>query len=165
MATFNGTVKNRIDGLYEGTGDIVTPSQQIATAYDMVLANGVGANQANAFFADTRSLAGSGNETLDLFGGLTDFEGTTLNFIVIRELFIKSNSTSAGETFTLSSSFMELDVLSGTSPTAILGPSGIFHVQSPIDGFTVTNTSADSLTITNDAAGTVTYDIIIIGTK
>ena len=162
MATFIGTTKYRIDGEYTSSGDLTTPLEQLAIAKDQELGNGTGANQANAFFSDSDNLVGE-SVNLDLFGGLTDAFGTTLNFVKIRELVIHNLSTVSGEVLTLSGNFLTTDVLGGAAPTVIVEPKGHFRVSSPVDGYDVTNATADVITI-DSGSDTIAYDIIIIGT-
>lgn len=50
------------------------------------LASGTGANQADLIFHDTRTLAASNSEDLDLAGGLVDAFGNTLTFARIKAL-------------------------------------------------------------------------------
>ena len=133
--------------------------------------SGSGDYQVNAAWISLgRSLAAAG-ESHDLFGGLVDVYGTTLNFTAIKQLFIRSYATSAlgaaVRYLRLSGTFLDGDTnnlgpLGGASAVvAYLGPGGSFLWDSPIDGATCANGAKDVLTVTN--AATFTYDIIILG--
>jgi len=50
----------------------------------------------------------------------------------------------------------------GTGAEDVTGPSGVWHKRSPIDGFTVTNTTQDQLTI-DPGSATISYDLIVVG--
>lgn len=127
--------------------------------------SGSGANQVNAIFLSlARSLAAT-SESFDL-NTQTDVYGATINFATVKLLFIRNKSTTAGQYLRLSGNFLDGDVsnlgpLGGTSPVAYIGPGGEFLWNSPTDGATVTNTTADTITLTN--AATFTYDIVIAG--
>jgi hypothetical protein len=45
-----------------------------------------------------------------------------------------------------------------------IGPGGVYHVRDPIDGYTVTNTTAERITL-DPGANTFDVDLIILGTE
>ena len=156
--TFIGTISGGLIGSYAKGTDLTTLLESINHTFSSSYTNGTGANQANAFFADTRTLAAT-NESFDL-NAITDGYGATLNFTAVKFMYVKNKSTTAGQLLTLSGDFMS-SMDGGTGPTHAIGPSGIFFVDNPIDGFSVVNTTQDTLTITN--AQSFSYDIILLG--
>ncbi len=162
MATLTLTSKHTLSGTYTSSGDLTTPTESVAISDSQAYTNGTGANQANAFFSDTRSLAVSTPETIDLTADLTDAFGTTLALTSIREIIIRNNSTTSGEDITISGNVLGA-FLGATTETITVPPGGEWSQKSPIDGFTVTNTTQDQLTVTPGAYA-LTYDLIITGT-
>jgi hypothetical protein len=169
MGTFAGTATVTIVGTYTKASDLFvggvvggTINESNASTY----ANGIGSNQINAYFADTRTLAAT-NESFDL-NAITDAYGTVLNFLTIKLLYIKNKSTNVAtaENLLLSGNFLDGDAgngpLGGTSPIVVIGAGGSFLWNSPIIGATVTNTTKDAITLTNTVS--FDYDIIIGGT-
>lgn len=159
MATFIATSSYAISGTFaDGSLDHTIPTSRIGINLAQAYTSGTGANQANQWFADTRTLAGSA-ESLDLFGGLTDDFGTTINFTAIKELVIRSQSTTSSEVISVFGNWYTGNI--GTS--AVVDPSGLLIISSPIDGHPVTNSSKDILTL-DPNLDTITYDIFLIGT-
>lgn len=165
MGTFAGTATFGLVGSYTKASDLSTLTEAInysntPTSYT----NGSGVNQVNAFYADTRTLAAT-FEDHDL-NAIVDGFGATLNFLIIKLLFLKNKSTTSGQVLTVSGDFLDGDAgngpLGGTTPVLYLGAGGSFLWDSPILGATVTNTTKDTLTISTSA--TFDYDIIILGT-
>src|SRR5216684_8384159 len=69
----------------------------IAYAINKALANGSGANQANQIFYDTRTLAGTANEVLDLFAGtLKDAFGNGIVLGKVLAILIKNHDDASG---------------------------------------------------------------------
>lgn len=130
------------------------------------IASGTAAGQADKVFADTRTLAASGTEDLDLAGGLTNLLGTVV-FAKIKLLFIyaaPANTNSVQATRTTTSGVTGPFMADGDGVS--LSPGAMFLWVSPTTGATVTGTTDDTLTITNSAGGTgVDYTIIVIGTS
>ena len=156
--TLNAILSGSLIGQYKKTSDLTTVIEAINHTFSSSYSNGTGENQANAFYSDTRSLAGT-NESFDL-NAITDIYGSTLNFTSIKFMYVKNKSTTSGELLTLSGDFLA-SMDGGTGPTHAIGPSGIFLADNPIDGFSVVNTTQDTLTITN--AQSFSYDIILLG--
>lgn len=129
------------------------------------LSNGTGANAADQLFSDTRTLAPSGTEDLDLAGVLLDSFGVALTFARIKLVLI---SAAAGNTNNVNVSRPAsngLPIFLAASDAVPVLPSGTFLWAAPgATGIPVVAGTGDLLTITNSAAGTsVTYDVVIIG--
>ncbi len=164
MATLAATTTLNLTGTYSKSRDLTVPSERIGfTIPDggQKYTNGTGANQGNAFFADKRTLTGA-PETIDLTADLVDAFGTTLAFTKIKEIIFFNTNTATGKILTISGNALA-DMLGGTAPTMKIGPGGVRRLSSPVDGFTITNTTQDQLTV-DPGADTITYWLIIIGT-
>lgn len=163
MPTFRATSSYQISGTFEdATLDHTVPTARIGVNIPKAYTSGTGANQANQWWADQRTLTAT-SENLDLFGGLTDDFGNTINLATIRELVILNRSTVSGESLILSGTAL-IGLIAGTGTNVVsLGAGGRFAFGSPIDGYTITNTTQDILTV-NSQSFTITYDIFLIGT-
>ena len=131
------------------------------------LSTGTGATQvslqANLVYKDTRTIALSSDESLDLAGGLTDpVSGTLMTFTTIKEIIIKAAAANTN------------DVIVGNGLTPFIGPFGaagasVIHL-SPGEVFamagawTVTAASGDLLKFANSGAGSgVDYTLTLVG--
>lgn len=157
--TVKGTLTNSLD--------LKTVTAALNFGRSISLANGTGAGQADKMWDDTRTIAASTSDDLDLAGVLADAFGALVTFVKVKALIV---AAAAGNTN---------NVVIGNHPTAgFLGPLGaaahtiavppgqLFAVTFGTSGWTVTPTTADILRITNGGAGTsVDYSIVIIGTS
>src|ERR1700754_2115883 len=82
-------------GTYTKTSDVADGVQNLDRSVAIEFANGVGANQANVLWADTRTLAASATEDLDLSGVLADVFGATVTQARVKAIRI---SAAAGNT-------------------------------------------------------------------
>lgn len=131
------------------------------------LTNGTGANQANEIFVDTRTLAASAAEDLDLAGVLTDSFGAVLTFTKIKAIIVKAAAGNTNDVQVGGDATAGIASIFGNVADFInVKPGGLFAVVAPdATGYALTATTADLLQIANSSSGTsVTYDIIIVGT-
>src|SRR5689334_6535911 len=68
--------------------DLQTQVSTLAFPRGFALDNGTGANQADRLFSDTRTIAISGTDDLDLAGVLTDAFGATSTFVKVKVIAI-----------------------------------------------------------------------------
>lgn len=165
--TFAGTVRLIVSGTLQKDIDIGTTTHAINYSASNPLINGTAADQANAVFVDTRTLAASATEDLDLAGVLVNAVGTTMTFTRIKGFIVvaavgNTNNVLVGGAAT--NAF--INWCGDATDIVKVTPGGIFALTAPnATGFAVTAGTGDILKITNSAAGTaVTYDIILIGT-
>lgn len=164
--TLTGTIKAALGLTYIGD-DITLGTQKglLPFANDIVVGSGTGSGQSDLAYWDTRTLAASTTEDLDLAGGLTSPIGETLTFVEITAIYIKAASTNGGNI-----------VVGGDASAAFVGPFAdssdkvnipageSFLVTNMATGWTVTATTADLLQIENDDSGAAAnYDIVLIG--
>lgn len=134
------------------------------------LTTGTGANQADALWCDTRTLAKASSEALDLAGGLTDAFGTVLTLARVKGLFVAAaaantsaisvKSTAAGPPTTGFSAWLLAD-----GDGVYVRPGGTLLLIAPdATAYAVTAGTGDLLTIANpDADNAATYTIALIG--
>jgi hypothetical protein len=153
-----GTLVNPLD-----LGNVALP-QSLAQQYSWP--SGTGANQADRIFADTRTLAPSTAEDLDLAGVLTDGIGNTISFARIRAMIIRASGANTNNVVVgnaASNGFVSW--VGGATHTVTVRPGGLLAVIAPdAVAYTVTAATADLLHVANSGAGTsVTYDVVLIG--
>lgn len=113
---------------------------------------------------DTRTLAASASENLDLAGVLTAFDGSTVTFTKIHGIYIRPADTNTNQV-----------VVGNAASNQFVGPFGAAAHTAAVDagstlmftskaGWTVTPGTADILKVANSGGGTgVDYDIVIFG--
>jgi hypothetical protein len=154
-----GTVAS-LSALANGTG----PDFDIPASTSFV--PGTGQGQADVCFMDTRTLAASATENLDLAGALTDAIGRVLNLAKVKAIMIRTAPTNTNDVIiggAATNGFV--GPFGAATHTLAIRPGGEFLLAAPGPGWPVTAGTGDLLKILNGGAGTpVTYDIIIIGT-
>jgi hypothetical protein len=129
------------------------------------LTSGTGSDQSDLLFWDTRTLTAT-SENLDLAGSLSDVFDNTLTFVKIKAIVIQNTSTTATENLAVggAASNQFINWVANSSDIVNIGPSGIFVLWSPIDGYAVTAATGDLLKI-DAGSDTITYKIVLIGTS
>lgn len=159
MGTLDVTTAVRIFGTHKASADLTDPVESIDIPIAKRLTNGTGTDQGNEFWSDQRTVTGA-SETLNIQdGSLSNSFGTTLTLAKVKHLLIFNRSTKSGNTLTVSGDFL---TSIGSATNIVVHPGGWLFLTSPIDGYTVTATTADEITI-NPGAATITYDIAISG--
>lgn len=146
--------------------DMTTTSDPLVKKWAAHLESGTAAGMADRAFHDTRTLAASASEDIDLAAVLVDVFGATQTYVRVKGLFI---AAAAGNT-------NNVVVGAGTNPWATLLNStgtvtlrpgaacGFFAGAADATGYAVTAATGDILKVTNSAgSSTVTYDIVIVG--
>jgi hypothetical protein len=138
----------------------------IIKKYEFTWPSGVGADQADRLFTDTRTLAASTSESLDLAGVLTDAFGALITFSRINALIIAAAAANTNNVLVGGAAANQFINWVG-DPTDIVTvrPGGLLMlVARDTTGYAVTAATGDLLKINNSGAGTsVTYDVIALG--
>lgn len=154
-----------ITGSYGGPNDVAAPAQTFNVAQRLALAFGTAASQADQVFSDTRTIAASGSENLDLAGGLTDAFGATLTMVEVVAIFIYAHPANTNDV-----------VVGGAASNTFVGPfgdatdkiavkpGGLFLIAAPTNpAYAVTAGTGDLLKVANSGSGSsVDYDIIVV---
>lgn len=147
--------------------DLSSAADDLTKRYGVHLESGSGAGKADRVFADTRTLAASANETLDLSGALTDAYGATTSFARVKFILIAASSSNANNVVVGANASNDFVGLLNAAGTITLRPGMWFAATAGLadaTGMAVTATTGDLIKIANSGAGTpVTYDIIIVG--
>jgi len=119
--------------------------------------------QADLLFSDTRTLAASGTENLDMTGVLISPLGTTVNAAEIVAIYVEAAAANTNNVVLFGAASNAFNgPLSGTTPKYAVEPGeGVLFTSKK--GWTVTAGTGDILLVANSAAGTaVEYTIVII---
>lgn len=166
---FRSTGRLTLSGNFTNPADLATPSDLLAYALTVpfVFSNGTGANQCNFQWTDTRSVAATSNDDIDLYGGITDAFGDAINTVSIKLMVIYHRSATGtlqiGGAANAFSSW-----LADPSDAVILRPGGVLSLVAPdATGYTVTSGTGDILRVRAPDASpaTITYDIILWGVR
>lgn len=146
--------------------DVGTLTHDAKFSPNYVFTNGTGANQASILFSDTRTLAASATENLDLAGVLIDAFGNTITFDKIKAIIVTAAAANTNNVlFGGAASAQAAPWFGDVTDVNVIRPGGLLCMVAPdATGFDVTATTADLLKIANSSSGTsVTYTIVIIG--
>lgn len=145
--------------------DLVKASAPLTWARSRAYGNGTGASQADKIFTDTRTIAASGNDDLDLAGVLVDPIGAVLTFARVKLIAIAAATGNTNNVVVGGGTNPVTTIMGGTTPTTIIRPGGIWLIAATdATAYAVTAATADIFRVSNSGAGTsVDYDIIIIG--
>jgi hypothetical protein len=166
--SLSGRITLSMSSLLTGTHDFAQPSSRFDQGWQWGFTDGTGADQANRFWADRRTLAASGSESHDLAGGLTDALGTVLTFAKVRALAVIAAEANTNNVVIGGAASNALASMFGdASDKVVIKPGGAILLVAPdAAGYAVTANSGDLLQVANSGAGTpVTYDIAIYGTS
>lgn len=147
-------------------GDLGTIDTKAAAGKTLTLSDGTAADQASKLFADTRTIAASGTDALDLAGVLTDPLGTSLTFTKIKAIVIIAHPGNTNNVVVGGAASFAFSTPFGDATDKInIRPGGAFALFAPdLAGYAVTASTGDILQIANSSSGTeVTYDIVLVG--
>lgn len=163
--TLATTITASIKATQSGTPDLGTSIAALDKTVKILLADGVLANQATKVFADTRTLAASATENIDVNGVLFDSFNTAVTLTAVKALLIAAKSTNTNNVIVGgAASNGLLGIFNDPTDKIIVKPGGAFLWCAPATGATVTPATGDILLVANSAGGTaVDYDIIVIG--
>lgn len=154
-------------GKLSGAVDLGSVAASIAKAYAVDLADGTGVGQANRLWADTRTLAASTSEDLDLAGSLLDALGGPFSLARVKGLIVAAAPGNTNNVVVGAAASNAWATLLGATHTVTLRPGAVLAVlagESDATGYLVTAGTGDLLKVANSGAGTgVTYDIAVIG--
>ncbi|MFE5912085.1 hypothetical protein ACFQ6B_23790 [Streptomyces wedmorensis] len=156
-----------VSGTLTKAADLSTPADRLAWRRGLHLESGTGAGKADLRFTDTRTLAASATEDLDLAGVLTDAFGAALTFVRVKGLIISAAATNTNNVIVGAATSNAWATLLNATGTLTLRPGASVTVMTgsaDATTYAVTAGTADLLKVSNSGAGsTVSYDIVIIG--
>lgn len=148
--------------------DLMNVEAPLSIERSLVLRNGTGAGNADRLFTDTRTLAASATEDLDLAGGLTDAVGAAITNARIKAIYIGASASNANNVLVGGAATNQfVNWVSDATDKVVIRPGGFILLgtgQSDATCYPVTAGTGDLLRIGNSGAGTgVTYDIVLLG--
>jgi hypothetical protein len=155
------TLSVRLDYELTKALDLVSPRAQSAFAKALALASGIGANQADKFFIDSRHITGVATDSLDLAGGaLTDALGDAFSLGRLKGMLVYARATNPNP--------IEVRKPASGAPwgtgNVIVRPGGLFTLWAlDATSYVVTAGTGDLLEIANTVSGDADYDICLVG--
>ena len=166
--TLRAKIAATIEATYKNILDLSTIEDRHSRNVPIELGNGTGANLADLLFHDTRTIAASGSEDLDLAGGLTNpLTGAAMTFVELRAVIIRAATGNTNNVRFSRPASNGVPLFLAAGDGIDIPPGGQFMWACAADGkVTVTAGTGDLLTVANSSSGTtVTYDITIVGTS
>lgn len=159
------SIKAAIKASHSRALDLGTATLPLNKGIEIALTSGTGSGQADLLFSDTRTVAASGTDALDLAGGLTDAYGTTLTFVELRAVLVTASSLNTNNVRVNRPASNGVPLFLAAGDGIDVPPGGAFLWTAPPDGkITVTAGTGDLLNIDNASSGSsVTYDVVILG--
>ena len=149
--------------------DLTTATAPISKTWTPLdLTSGTAVNQADTIFSDTRTLAASATENINLYTQ-TDAVGTTFTNARVKLLCIYNRNTTAGDILRVgglaASTTWTAPFNTSNTATVDVAPGGVLVLAAPsAAGFTVTNTTNHLLKFANvSASNSLAYDLVVIG--
>jgi hypothetical protein len=147
--------------------DLVTASAPMDLVHRLQLPSGTGANQADVVFSDTRTLAASGAESLDLKGSLLTPLGAAFTPAKLKAIIVTAAAGNTNSVLVSRPASNGVPWLSAAGDQVNVRPGGVLYwACTDATAIAVTADTGDLITITNSGSGTgVTYSIVLIGTS
>lgn len=156
-----------VSGSQTSALDLGTATFPFATSFGAAYSTGTGAGQVDRVFTDTRTLAASGTEDLDLAGVLADAYGNTLTFARIKAVYVSAATGNTNSVQVTRPASNGVPWLMAAGDGIALRPGAAAAWMSgtaDATGVVVTASTGDLITITNSAGTTgVTYTVVILG--
>jgi hypothetical protein len=164
MAGVNATISVGIRAKQSGTADLGTPAILVDLLKELEFSPGTAAlGQANVMFSDTRTLAASATENLDLAGVLADALGATITAAELLAVFIYAHAANTNDVQLTRPAANGVPSFLAAGDGLAIGPGDVFLFTNR-KGVAVTPATGDLLTLTNSGGTTgVDYDIVILG--
>jgi hypothetical protein len=152
--------------LLTGSSDLGPSRATQSLHYGRDWASGVLASQADVVWGDTRTLAASATEDLDLAGVLVGALGATVTFARVKFIMVTADAANTNNVVVGGAATNTwVGPFGAATHTLAVQPGGFYAEAAPgATAWPVTATTADLLKVANSAGGTaVTYSIILIG--
>jgi hypothetical protein len=147
-----------------GAADLGTPQILVDIAKEIDFTPGTAAvGQANVLFTDTRTLAASTGEDIDLAGALTDALGAGIAAAEVVAIYVAAAPGNTNDVQVTRPAANGVPLFLAAGDGFAIGP-GDFSLRTYRNGVAVAAGTGDLIHVANGGGGTpVTYDIAIIG--
>lgn len=164
MAGVTGSFALTIDLKQTKDADLSSPVDEVKLTRRWSYTPGTANGQADIQFHDTRTLAASASESLDLAGILANAFGNTVTMAEVVALYIEASAANTNDVLigpAASNGF--LGPFGDASDRLKIAPGKAMMIQAPAAGWAVTAGTGDLLFVGNGGSGTpVTYTIILV---
>lgn len=162
-------LKVSVNATQKATRDLVEASAPLLKEYGALLQSGTATGLADVIFSDNRTIGATGNDDIDLAGSLTDALGATATFVKVKGIIVAASASNANAINVggaASNGFITW--VGGATHTVSVRPGGVlalFAGAADATGYAVTAGTGDLLRVSNPGGGSVSYDVIIVGTS
>lgn len=146
--------------------DVGVVSYPVAQNLLQTFTDGLGQDQAQKIWTDTRTIAISGTDDLDLAGVLLDQFGVAITMTKLKAMIVKAAAANVNDVVVGGAAANQVASIFGTVTDKIkVKPGGLLCLIAPdINGYAITAATADLLRFANSGAGTsVDYTVTLIG--
>jgi hypothetical protein len=166
--TLSVTAKVLLNTVQTIVGDLGSGDFRANPSFSQAFTDGAGAAQVDQQFLDTRTIAASANENLDVAtgGGLTDPLGGAIAMARIKVFYIKADAANTNDVIVSRPASNGVPWLNAASDAISVAPGECKLLVCRVDaaGVLVTAATADLINFANSGAGTsVSYDVVILG--
>lgn len=164
--TLTSKITLMLSSVLANTVGIANVSAPIDRVTQIALASGVGLNQADRVYSETRTLGAAATVTLDLAGVLLDIFGAVCTFARVKAIIIVADPTNVNDVqMGAAAATQFIGPLGSATDFVRTRPGGITMLVAPdATAWPVGAGATDFLKFTNSGGGTgVTYDLAIIG--
>lgn len=168
MALNNCSIALTVQAALQSALDVGAAEYKFNTGKSIALASGTGAGQADKVFTDTRTIAASGTDDLDLAGSLVDGLGQTLTFVKVKAIIVIAADGNTNDVVVgAAASNQFVGPFGAATHTLKVRPGGfVAFACKDATAWGVTAATGDLLRVANGGAGTsVDYTVIVIGTS
>jgi hypothetical protein len=123
--------------------------------------NGTGSLEQDLVYGNRLAITTTATD-LDLTALTSELDGSTLTFAELTGVYLVHRGTTTAQNLLVGGATNAVGIFSDATDIAVVGPSGKFIVESPIDGYTITNSSSDILRL-DASTGSFDVDVILIG--
>lgn len=162
-AGVNASIRLTIDGYLQGSNDLGSPKMTLSGIDELLeLTPGTGSTlQADLMFSDTRTLAASANEDIDLVGSLTTAFGATISAAELVLILVKAAPGNTNNVRVTRPASNGVPIFLAASDGRDVEP-GEFFLFISRRGVGLTAGTVDLINIANSAGTTsVAYDILV----
>lgn len=146
--------------------DLTTAQADLLINTRVSMATGTTTGKADLAWSDTRTVAASGTDPLDLAGSLTGNLGGTLTIVKLKLVLVRAAAANTNAVRVNRPATNGVPLFLAASDGIDVLPGGIFLWVGPGAGVTVTAATGDLINIDNSGSGTpVNYDVVLVGTS
>jgi hypothetical protein len=165
MPGVTATLSLQVAAKLIGAADLGNPIAPVTLEKVVRIASGTDAlGKADVLWADTRTIAASSSENLDLAGVLAGLLGGTVTAAEITAIVVVAEAANINDVVLFGAATNAFNgPLTGTTPKLVVGPDDVAFITNK-KGWTVTPATGDILLVGNSGSGSaVTYSIILFG--